>query len=157
MSTLKVLSIDMDFFQDVDVNTLLECYPDGHDFISPMLSFFIWSRHYSNSYERERLCNVKCPENLLDELKGILKNQDSSAPVVVAQSHLRIYDFIRYEFVKHGCTNVDITNIDMHHDMFTDNPDEVDCGNWLNAIMRELPTKVTLIVQKAEPIRFLQK
>lgn len=33
----------------------------------------------------------------------------------------------------------------MHHDMFTDNRDSIDCGNWLNAIRNLFDTKVKWI------------
>ena len=145
MKQLKVLSIDMDFFQDVNLDTLMRCYPDGHDFASPMLAQIIWGSHYSNPFQRDELLEVKCPENLLEELKGILNNQSSLAPVRIAQSHLRILDFICSEAAERGCTNIEVTNIDMHHDMFTDNTESVDCGNWLNAVRNLLPTKVRWI------------
>lgn len=145
MKQLKVLSIDMDFFQDVDMDTFMECYPDGHDFASPVLSQIIWGSHYSNPFQREHLLEVKCPETLFEELKCILNNQSSLAPVRIAQSHLRILDFICSEAAERGCTNIEVTNIDMHHDMFTHNTDSIDCGNWLNAVRNLLPTKVRWI------------
>lgn len=74
MKQLNVLSIDMDFFQDVDLETLMRCYPDGHDFASPMLAQIIWGSHYSDPFERDNLSRVKCPEDLFEELKCILSN-----------------------------------------------------------------------------------
>jgi len=144
MDTLRILSIDMDFFQDVDAVTMTECYPDGHDF-SGSLATLIWSFHYSDPYERDKLLGVKCPEIMLSKLKGILQNQDSDVPVVIAQSHLDIYTFIHSESASHNCENIDITNIDMHHDMFTDNLDVVDCGNWIHAIRDEFSSTITWI------------
>lgn len=145
MKQLNVLSIDMDFFQDVDLETLMRCYPDGHDFASPMLAQIIWGSHYSNPFERDNLSRVKCPEDLFEELKCILSNQNSLVPVRIAQSHLRIYNFICNQAAERGCITVDVTNIDMHHDMFTDNRDSIDCGNWLNAIRNLFDTKVKWI------------
>lgn len=145
MKSLKVLSIDMDFFQDVDIETLVNCYPDGHDWAAPMLAAFIWSSHYSNPYQNERLSKVACPESLFNTLKAIIKNQDTSVPVLVSQSHLQIYDFIHEEMLVQERTTLDLVNIDMHHDMFTDAEDKVDCGNWVNAIMRDVPAQVTWI------------
>lgn len=145
MKPLKVLSIDMDFFQDVDIETLVNCYPDGHDWAAPMLAALIWSSHYSNPYQSERLRSVTCPEDLFNTLVDILNNQDTSVPVLVSQSHLQIYNFIHEEMLVQERTTLDLVNIDMHHDMFTDVTDRVDCGNWVNAIMNDLPAQVTWI------------
>lgn len=145
MNTLKVLSIDMDFFQNVDMDTLIDCYPDGHDFKSFFLSAMIWHSRYSNPYCNEALLKVSCPEDKLNDLKEILTKQDKTSRVLVSQSHLDIYNFIHDEFATRGCTDVEIVNIDMHHDMFKDNPYSVDCGNWLDAIREQLCTSVTWI------------
>ena len=69
--TLKVLSIDFDFFQEVDVETLFY-YPDGHDF-STDFSKFIWAGHYANSHDAELLEKVTVNQKLLTEIKTILK------------------------------------------------------------------------------------
>lgn len=144
MNTLRVLSIDMDFFQQVDYSTLIECYPDGHDY-SSYLSTLVWSMHYINPYERPRLDKVTCPEDLLDALKLVLKKQHKNIPIYVSTSHLHIYNFIHDQFAKNKPDYLEIVNIDMHHDMFTDCLDTINCGNWAHHIIEELPTKFTWI------------
>ena len=39
---LNVLSIDYDFFQTVDIDTLATCYPDGHD-LPTEIANVIWA------------------------------------------------------------------------------------------------------------------
>lgn len=144
MKTLRVLSIDIDFFQNVDYNTLSECYPDGHDY-GAMLSAIVWASHYSNPNEAKRLNDVTCPDESLNTLKHILGRQLQSTPVFISQSHLDIYKFIHDKLKLHHAKFLEVVNIDMHHDMFTDNVDTVDCGNWAHHIRQEVPTRFTWI------------
>lgn len=149
MGTLKVLSIDMDFFQEVDYNTLIECYPDGHDYPAK-LSTIVWASHYSNPSERRRLKNVSCPEEQLSKLKSTLSKQKSRTPILIAPSHKDIYDFIEYRMKRKGAEFLEIVNIDMHHDMFFEDGECEDlinlhCGNWAHYIMKEHPTRFTWI------------
>ena len=48
-----------------------------------------------------------------------------------------------------GAASVDVTNVDMHHDLFNDNP-YLDCGNWLMHIRNEIPN--THISWVANPV-----
>lgn len=131
MKTLKVLSIDFDFFQLVDKDTIRTMYPDGLD-LDSSLTEFTWSSYYrpSNSVENK----VKIDSESLDNLKTILNNQDKTLPVMIANSHKHIYKFILDN--KKDCTKLDLVNIDMHHDMFNDNKN-LDCGNWIKHIIEK--------------------
>ena len=44
---------------------------------------------------------------------------------------------------------INIDHLDMHHDIFSDNQDSLNCGNWLSFIKEEMNTNVTWI---ANPI-----
>ena len=46
MRPINILSIDFDYFQNVDSKTLLMHYPDGID-LPEELSRFIWASHYA--------------------------------------------------------------------------------------------------------------
>lgn len=136
---LKILSIDFDFFQNVKKETLYT-YPDGHDLGTDM-SVFVWAHHYANPFECKLLEEVSVNQKLFDEMKEIIisnKSDDVDKPTMVANSHMHIYDFIvnNYDSKKHN--GIDIVNIDMHHDMFNDNP-KLDCGNWINHITERFP------------------
>lgn len=45
--SLKVLSIDFDYFQNVNADTIRSCYPDGID-LPTELSTIVWSGYYAN-------------------------------------------------------------------------------------------------------------
>ena len=144
--TLNVLSIDFDFFQVVDIETLLSSYPDGHD-VPTSLSNIIWSGYYANKGTRERLEKVKPYHERLEEIRFmVIENAGRKPPkAMVTNSHVHIYDFIMNEFESTPYQGLNIVNIDMHHDMFNDN-EELDCGNWLNHISKAIPqTKITWI------------
>lgn len=139
MKKLRVLSIDFDFFQDVDKDTLCECYPDGID-LSTDLSCIVWASRYANDLD-ERLKQVSINKHLLDDLYDILYFQSPNVPVLVCQSHVNIYYFIE-ELMKEDIEQkLYIVNIDMHHDCFNDNP-EVDCGNWISHIHNNYPNVI---------------
>ena len=123
----KVLSIDWDFFQDVSID-ILERYPDGIDHSTEM-SELIWGIKYT---EYDFADKVAVLENEYTALKKLLLMQKKSCPVMVANSHKHIYDFI----AEHCSGAIGLTNIDMHHDILNDNP-ELDCGNWIGALFKE--------------------
>lgn len=54
MRPINILSIDFDYFQNVDSKTLLMHYPDGID-LPEELSRFIWASHYANPYAEKEL------------------------------------------------------------------------------------------------------
>lgn len=77
---------------------------------------------------------LKSGVDTLTEIKTI----NNKIPVMIASSHVKIYNFI------HDHCNINdklnITNIDMHHDMFDAAPDKIHCGNWLKVIISEYKT-----------------
>ena len=132
---LKVLSIDFDYFQNVDVDTIRNCYPDGID-LSTKLSSIVWAGYYANDKTKCQLGNVTILDDELNKLRRILTSRNNtrvSTPVLITNSHVHIYDFIHKHARKFNATDVNIVNIDMHHDLFNNNP-ELDCGNWLSHI-----------------------
>lgn len=134
---LKVLSIDFDYFQNVLKETVQLCYPDGID-LPTELSTIVWSGYYANPKTNKLLNDVTCNIDELNILKHILKNNClSTAPIVVANSHVHIYEFIHQQMQSFNAETCSIVNIDMHHDLFNDNP-KIDCGNWLSHISDEI-------------------
>lgn len=143
---MKVLSIDFDYFQDVTKDQL-KLYPDGVD-LPTYLTECTWGSHYASNGKELRQIGIRHDE--LEKVKEILKNQDPNIPVMIANSHVNIYDFI-YTYAD-GCANLDITHIDMHHDFINKSP-KLDCGNWLSHIMQEFkPTCKTTVKWIANPI-----
>lgn len=73
MRPINILSIDFDYFQNVDSKTLLMHYPDGID-LPEELSRFIWLNHYANPYAEKELLNVKIKQDKLNEERNIINN-----------------------------------------------------------------------------------
>ncbi len=135
---IKILSIDFDYFQKVSKETL-EIYPVGID-RSTEISEIIWNSLYHDY--ADILQKVTVMHDELDKLKKILLYQRTDIPVMAANSHRHIYDFI-HDYVS-ADKELCVVNADMHHDMFNDN-DTVDCGNWLKFIYQEYRTKLLWI------------
>ena len=128
---MKVLSIDWDFFQNVSVDTVRECYPDGID-LPTTISEITWGSHYATN--SEQLETISVSMNEFERLLTVLLRQDKKCPVMIANSHVHAYHFIK----EHLSFNdkVKLTNVDMHHDLMNDN-EEVDCGNWIGRLIAE--------------------
>lgn len=131
MKTMRVLSIDWDYFQRVSVDTMRDCYPDGLD-VSTWLSEITWGNHYAT--DSDRINQIGLMNSEYETLISILLRQDKSCPVMIANSHVNAYDFI----LKHLADNekISLVNVDMHHDLINDN-ENVDCGNWIGKLIAE--------------------
>ena len=128
----KVLSIDFDYFQIVDMETMND-YPDGRD-NTPFLSEIVWTHRYA---ERPALFDVGFNESEYEKLLSLLENQNNKTPVLISYSHKDIYDFIHE--VCPSDSPLEVVNIDMHHDYSNAN-EELDCGNWVSHLQQEYKT-----------------
>lgn len=137
---LNILSIDFDFFQIVDVDTIRYYYPDGLDLPSE-LSSLVWNSRYSIPQYRKVLEKVQVDKNHLAELKLLLDTSFSQKKVdclSISQSHKRAFGFIQNVLEKYPDTGkVNIVNIDLHHDIENGNP-LLDCGNWVSFLLKWL-------------------
>lgn len=127
---MRVLSIDFDYFQKV-TKEQLAFYPDGIDHDTE-LSEIIWGARYATNGENIRKVGIM--EDELDKLESLLLETNKDSPVMVANSHIHIYDFI-HDHQRDG-EQIKLINIDMHHDFINDNP-ELDCGNWVSHLAKE--------------------
>ena len=145
---LRVLSVDFDYFQKVPNADVFEAYPDGID-LSSYLSTTVWASYYANPRTKEMLDKVKADRKGIEHLQKILGNSvHTQIGVMVAQSHKHIYDFIMDEYNGGDYDSVEVVNIDMHHDMYNQNPD-VDCGNWLSHLVDDVENcDVTWVANK---------
>ena len=138
MKKLKVLSIDWDYFIDCSAYDRADLFPDGgNENLPAEISNMIWGSRYLNE-------NLKKIGYLEDDAKYIccvLDSQiDKHCEMVVVDSHKYLYNKI-VEFMKSGdYENLDITNIDFHHDLYEFN-DNVDCGNWFRYIIDKYGNK----------------
>lgn len=140
-ATLNILSIDFTFFQDVDVDTLKNQYPDSID-VSTLLSQIAWAARYQT--DADKILSVKTNADKLHEIQDILTKCRANIPVMVSRSHKDIYEFIHEGARVKKTSKVDITNVDLHHDMFNDNY-VIDCGNWLKFVAEDFDANITWI------------
>lgn len=134
---LKVLSIDYDYFSNVDAETIAHCYPDGVDLTS-QLSMYVWANRYSElNGQKAIMDSIKNSELLLHSIHKVLWDQQRTTKCVIANSHRHIYQAIE-SMVRPG-QGIDIDHIDFHHDCREETTDEIDCGNWCRVIMNDHP------------------
>jgi len=127
---MKILSIDFDYFQNVTKEQISLC-PDGVD--NPTyLSEIIWGNHYAA--DGDELKKIGLLNDEYNSLISLLSKQKSDIPVMIANSHVNIYDFINENLSKGE--ELYIYNVDLHHDMINEN-EGLDCGNWIGYIMEE--------------------
>lgn len=139
--TINILSIDFDFFQNVDKHTLLMDYPDGVD-LPTELSAVVWSGHYTNTACRKRLMQVTPATDKIKEIKQIIHEKKTKQTVsMICNSHVYAYDFIFQILLKHPeCTKLNLYNLDMHHDIFNEHQG-LDCGNWIRHVKQDVSTR----------------
>lgn len=137
--TLNVLSIDFDFFQNVDIETIIRHYPDPID-LPTELSRIVWTGHYASPIAYEKIKQVTPDTENIEALKQLIKtsSQKKAPDARIANSHKYAYDFIM-DHIKENpdYEAVNLVNIDMHHDLFNDNQ-TLDCGNWIGKLMEHL-------------------
>ena len=142
MKQINILSIDFDYFQNVPVNVLACNYPDGHDY-EEILSNIVWVSIYGHPYISQQILDVTIKDDKLNELINYIKRIKRKIPVCIADSHVKIYNFIKENY--QADSELNIINIDMHHDVFDVHPENIHCGNWLKIIMKEYQTDATWI------------
>lgn len=151
METFNILSIDFDFFQKADVEAL-KCYPDGVDLPSAVSSI-VWSSHYANPKQSSKILSVEIDRERLDEMKQILSDCRPDIPVLITNSHVEIYNFICENAAKMKTSNVDLINVDMHHDMFN-NDYKMNCGNWVKFVSEDFNTHTVWIANPISRIAY---
>ena len=135
---MRVLSIDFDYFIDTDIDTRNECFPDGHDNLTPMLTKIVWDRRYGF---HDNLIDIGVIKDF-DIMCEFLKNTKCDR-VLIADSHREIEKFFS-DIEK--CDDLELINIDFHHDMYITGGNNLDCGNWLRFLVDLKPNaKITWV------------
>ena len=129
MKPFRVLSIDWDYLVKATMSERLEMFPDGgNENLPDGISKFVWATRYA-TYPQLRGIEVDC--DALEALKDFIsKNYGKS--IVVEDSHKGIWDAIVNHLQYKLNKPLDLINVDFHHDMYENNLDFVDCGNWVN-------------------------
>lgn len=126
---MNVLSIDWDYFQDIDKD-IVHSFPKGLD-KRGVESDIDWKAAYQND---ARLFQIKLLQSEYDALFTLLSEQRTDLPFMIAESHADIYRFI-YDHTASD-DKVILTNIDLHHDLFNNNV-HLDCGNWIGKLIQD--------------------
>lgn len=105
----RILSIDFDYFLQA-TKEALKSFPDGID-RSTELSTLIWASHYLDGKQGTLTRSVGVLSDELDCIKRILQKQSSDCPVMIAQSHVRAYDFV-HDIVSED-DELRLVNVDM--------------------------------------------
>lgn len=71
---INLLSLDFDYFQQMEDKFILAEYPDGND-LSHDISEVIWSLHYRNKKAYDKLMSVKLNKKEFHLACSILQNQ----------------------------------------------------------------------------------
>ena len=120
---MRILSIDFDYFIDTDMDTRIMCFPDGHDNFAPAMTQFIWNMRYDFHDNIRDLGVIADYDKMCEYLKS-----RQVGKVLIADSHREIAQF--FDSVKPD-EDLEIINIDFHHDMYITGGNTLDCGNWL--------------------------
>lgn len=128
----NILSIDFDFFQVVDKETIMDCYPDGID-LPTRMSTMIWKNYYENPRTSEPLSKVSVDQEKIEKVKKIIQKSKYSIGITV-NSHRHIYGMIKQLYDPEE--EISLYNLDMHHDIINEN-EELDCGNWVRHVLDE--------------------
>lgn len=144
---LNVLSIDFDFFQTADADTMNFYYPDGID-LPPEITTVTWSGHYYG-ISGEHVRKVTCPESDVHTLyKLIQQNKQDVIACEAYCSHVHIYDMICEHYATKRYDKINLINIDMHPDVSNENK-HLDCGNWISHLKQVHPnTKLQWITRQ---------
>lgn len=141
---MKILSIDYDYFQQVSVDTMRKCYPDGID-LPTDVSNIVWASKYADPRIGKLIEKVALNEKELDLAIDILNNQSADIPVMVTNSHIHAFHFILDNVLNEfGHKNLsllegdtlELVNVDMHHDILNEN-ERLDCGNWIGQLLKK--------------------
>ena len=133
MNSIKVLSIDWDYFVDCPIEFKMANFPDGgNENLSDHILDYTWVSRYGQC---SKLKDVKVDDREMVALVMLLKKVITQhTKVVIADSHKDIYKYL--EELRSTKMPIDLYNIDFHHDMYEFQDADVDCGNWLRMFMR---------------------
>lgn len=126
---LNILSLDFDYFlkfENDDASILAE-FPDGTEAFMPY-NDVVWAIHLAHKEIEDKINTVKCNEDELANVSVFLNGCKSDIPVMIANSHVHIHDFI-LQHAKPG-QELRILNLDFHHDAYH-TEQELNCGNWV--------------------------
>jgi len=134
-----VLSIDFDFFIKEDIS-----YDWGHRenglFIGPIWPIRAMQLLSQGIDPLKDVGLVEDPSELPVSLKKLGWKFCKQSRLSIAESHASAYHALKYH------TNLEIINIDAHHDICYGQDEKLDCGNWIYMLAKEGRVKKVTIV-----------
>ena len=122
-----VVSLDWDFFVAADRDFRKDNFPNsGAHRWNELTRNRLWKEQYDNNPD---LWKVKVKDKEYRTIKEICAAHKGVC--MVAESHKDIYEFIMRE-VPEG--EIELWNIDYHHDTYQTGSDILTCGNWVSKL-----------------------
>ena len=137
--TLRVLSVDFDYFINADISFKIKYFPDGLELVNETVDRIVWANHYAFAKRvGEDFLSIGVDMESLEYVRDIILGQHNST-IVIADSHEHIYDFVKDSYCDGNSINIEVYNIDFHHDVYNYesviDDENVNCGNWLRALI----------------------
>jgi hypothetical protein len=136
--SLKILSIDWDYFIDATLEQRVALFPDGNDRLGNEINKIVWQTRYGS--EGEELSSIRLDEesfnSTMDYLYRVRNNHLSPyVNTVITNSHKYLYYFV----TEHSTSDrpIKMFHIDYHTDSYG-YKEEVDCGNWVDHLDKYL-------------------
>lgn len=129
----RILSIDFDYFIDTDINTRNEKFPDGSDnHLTDDAIQDMWFYFYNKHPEIHNIGVTESFFNIQYFLSKLEKGR-----VLVAESHADIIKvLVDTDILKE---ELEVINIDFHHDTYITGGNNFDCANWVRHLMTSKP------------------
>lgn len=129
MKPFRVLSIDWDYLVNATMEERIMMFPDGgNEDLPTAIQDSIWSTHYNYA----GLKHICVDYEALKKLKEFIEIHCRDSRCIIYDSHKFMYDEV-ISSTEVG-QPIRIINVDFHHDMYENDYDEVDCGNWVNCL-----------------------
>lgn len=146
---INLLSLDFDYFQQMEDKFILAEYPDGND-LSHDISEVIWNLHYRNKKAYDKLMSVKLNKKEFHLACSILQNQKENTLNMIAYSHVHMYSFIEKFRMQYPQADIIVWNIDTHQDYKNENL-KPDCENWAGMAIQDFYVTVKWISNDLSP------
>lgn len=126
--TLKILSIDYDYFIDATEDQIRSCFPDPID-VHPTISTNIWNLHYLTQGDEIKSIGLRSSE--YRKLMSKLQSDITAGLCTFSYTHEDILQGIEYLAQYRKFDKVIVNHIDSHPDTGKITCGGLHCGNWV--------------------------
>ena len=132
MKTIKILSVDFDYFMDTDLDTRNDLFPNGFDEM-PLEEL---NKKWNDAYVKyPQLKDIGLTSDY-DQIKDILSRVKGDFFVSPTHKDIKqLLDNIPLD------VQIEIVNVDFHHDMYCyySKDTNYNCSTWLRRLIEERP------------------